>query len=434
VPVLELAFEELPGATQFADIVTGQTAAATCSGDSCPLVGVGVPPRTDRALYFDGVDDWAIFTSPVQNDFTYTFWFKSDPAQSYSGGVWWVAKPLLLGLAGTFEQLYGVSLGDGNKVFFGVDSQSISSQPVALGQWHQVVVSRRAAAGEIALYVDDQTPVTAGGVTVDLPANPQVLLGNLNENWYRGSLDYLTVHATAFGADAAASLYKGELKADLGYTANPSYCVVSAATTSGFAWSRITAKKVLKRGDGPVVNSASLTLQVDPTPPTSTLTSLAGMLTAGKYLKAPNPQGPGSDSETRVIGSNAYDTGSGVDHVDVLVNDQSFRATGRATWAAPLVVREGNYSVQSIAKSIATDGVGNQEVSGPVVNFIADGTPPNLNVNVPGQYVMPTRATNSKWVVALSRTAQDGGAFPSGMDANTLEAFMETADGSSGGW
>ena len=337
-------------------------------------------------------------------------------------------------------------MGNNNHVLFGVAEKTIeSNKSIGDGKWHQVVATHNSAIGEMALYIDGTSQGKQTGSTLNLVNNPAIKLGTIyDDKFYRGSLDYLQIYDTAFSLDAVQMLYKNELKADLGYTPNPSSCVVSVATAAGFDWTEITARKVLPRGSGPVVNSAGLTLNVDATPPTATLDSLLGdgltpgQLIDGYYLKAPS-----SGTETLIIGGNAEDKqpdppnptdpreeGSGVKAVWVQFDGKTYPANGKEAWTFAMPVSEGAHAV----KVLVEDNVGNIG-SSVYQNFLADGTPPVLSLSQAGYTYLPSRAYSGNWSLPLNGEASDGDAgFSSGLDPQTVEVRMQSPNGSYGDW
>ncbi len=439
-PVTAFAFEEWPSMTTFAD-ASGHNVTATCSGATCPLVGVAgvgilnqpraagaIPPRTDRSLYFDGVDDSVSFTAPVTGDFTYSFWFKPDSAKTNTGTSWGAGSPLMLAYSGSnFANYYGISIGAENRIYAGVGAKTATSQPVALDTWHHVAFTFDTKIFVFSLYVDGQP---AGFGLDPLPVdNPTVALGWYNDLHYRGSIDYLNVFDTALQADAIARMYVGELGADLGYTANPSYCIVAGGheiRNSGFPWTRSTSTarcpvvqgRSPHRTDSPCVSMPSRRRR-----PSSGLTN-------NMYIKAPPVGRAGLAVETLIIGGSATDTDSGIHHVDVIVNGTAYSATGQATWTYPLSYgAEGTYTLQSRA----VDNVDFVGPLSPAISIHADGTPPDPYILT--EQAVPVRNINGRWTVNVDGQASDpalndGQGTPgSGVDPSSLRLFIHAQDG-----
>jgi hypothetical protein len=444
-PVVALPFEELPGAVTYSDISGYATSDAGCVGGNCPqagVAGVGVPnapvanadarpPRTDRALLFDGVNDNVRFTAPVDNGFTYSFWFKPDPTQAHPNtGNWWEGTPLLLANGNSFEQIYGVSIGAGNTILVGQGSKTAASQPIPAAEWdkwHHVVFLRRPSTNLFVLYLDGQG--ISGDSNTTLPvSSPPVYLGTKDNRYYRGALDFLTVYATDLKGDAINSLYKGELQSDLGYSLNPSSCVLAGAAydaqdNSGFPWTKIAIQRTLPRGDGPLTAQDSLSLRVDGTAPTSAIGSFASTT----YIQGPPLTQAGLAAETLIIGGSATDADSGISHVDVSVNGVIYPATGKSTWTFPFVYgAEGLYTI----RSRATDNVGFVENAGPAIGVIVDSSPPVATLA--GSAQIAQRSASGRWAFAVDGQIGDpasGGANGSGVDPASLRIIVQAADG-----
>ncbi len=442
-PVVAFPFEEMPGSITFSDISGYATSDASCDGNNCPLAGVagvGVPnatvasgdarpPRTDRALLFDGVNDNVKFTAPVASGFTYSFWFKPDPTQVYPSTIDWREGIPLLRANGNAEQIYGVSIGAGNTILVGQGGVTAKSQPIAAedwDKWHHVVFLRRPNTDLFVLYLDGQG--ISGDNNTTIPANsPQVYLGTKDSKFYRGAIDFLTVYATDLKGDAINSLYKGELQNDLGYSLNPSYCVLAGAaynnTDSGFPWVKIGLQRNLPRGEGPLTSQDGLRLRVDAVKPTSSIDSLAAV----NYIQGPPSTRAGLAAETMIIGGNASDADSGIDYVEVLVNGTPSRASGQSTWTFPFVYgAEGSYTIQSRA----VDNVGFVENSGPQVTILVDSTPPTTSLA--DQRLVARRSMAGRWSFSLDGQISDpavGGASGSGVNPDSLQVVVQSPDG-----
>lgn len=446
-PVAAFPFEEMPGSLTFSNVSGYPISDAHCDGNNCPLAGIaGVgapnqsvadsearPPRTDRALLFDGVNDDVTFKAPaaVADGFTYSFWFKPDPAQVHPNTTnWWEGTPLLLANANSFEQIYGVSIGAGNRILIGQGSATAASPSIPADEWdkwHHVVFLRRPRNNGVVLYLDGQG--ITGNSNANAPvASPQVYLGTMNGRYYRGALDFLTVYATDLAGDAINSLYKGELQNDLGYSLNPSYCVFSggaykANDESGFPWTKIAIQRTLPRGEGPLTAQDGLSLRVDAVRPTSSIDSLASV----EYLKGPPSTRAGLATETLIIGGNASDADSGIAYVDVLVNGTPARADGQSTWTFPFVYgAEGHYTLQSRA----VDNVGFVESNGPQVTLIVDSTPPVTALA--NQQLTAKRSESGRWAFPVGGSISDPaiGASPgSGVDRNSLQVIVQKENG-----
>ncbi len=444
-PVVALPFEELPDATQFANAITGSSGYdGYCTGGACPMVGVAgvgraqddkpagsTPPSTDRALFFDGVNDRVWLDTPLVSDFTVSMWLKTT--QPGSGQFWWQGNNILYGDVQGLTRRFGLSIGNDGKVLFGVGDLSTSlvnnNRPVNDGKWHHVVATRSGASGQFTVYVDGAMvgQNSRADLAGPLDVSPTLFLGNLQPNVasFRGSFDFLAVYAAAMQPDAVLDLFKGTLPSDLGYTPNPSTCVAAGATAAGFPWAKLGLERQLGRGAGPFTASAGLDLTVDADPPASTIN-----LTDGQYLKAP----PNGDDEVLIIGGSASDgSGVGVASVEIESNGQLALATGAETWAYALLLYEGAITVHSAA----TDALDNSEEDGPTVTIYGDGTPPLITANLPATPILPARTVSGAWGVPISVSIADPlleGSNTLGSGVNHAEVLLQTAGGATLGW
>jgi hypothetical protein len=142
---------------------------------------------------------------------------------------------------------------------------------------------------------------------------------------------------------------------------------------------------------GIITATGQLPVTVDADKPASTLDSLQD----GQYLQGSSPGRP----TTVIIGGTATDAQSGVAKVEVSVNGGPWQAAdGASSWAFPLQVEDGGYTLQTRA----TDLAGNVETPGPGITVRADGSPPSFNfLNVPTQPIVPARTTDGRWTVTL---------------------------------
>ncbi|MCO6453542.1 MAG: hypothetical protein J5I90_22360 [Caldilineales bacterium] len=443
-PVIALPFEGFPGDNHFPNAMSGGSDYdAWCSGGTCPLVGgsgVGragieittgankrIPPSTDRALLFDGIDDRVWLYTPLTGDFTLSMWLKTT--QPGSGRFWWEGRNIVYGDVQGLTRRFGLSIGNEGKVLFGVGDLSTSvngSIVINDGQWHHVVATRSAASGNFAVYVDGALAGQNSKWAGPLDVSPTLFIGNLQANVpsFKGALDFLTVYPAAMQADAVLDLYQGELPSDLGYTPNPTACILGGAGPNGFPVARLGLERELARGTGPFTSVGGVYLTVDSDRPTSTIA-----LDDGQYLKAP----PNGEPETLIIGGSASDgSGVGVNRVEIEQDGFVRIANGTETWAAPIDFREGMITV----RSYATDYLGNAEAVGDSVTIYGDGTPPVITASLPGESVLSTRAGNGAWrapVIADVRDPNIDAAVP-GSGESMVEVLLQGSDGVLFGW
>lgn len=188
-------------------------------------------------------------------------------------------------------------------------------------------------------------------------------------NFFAGALDHLTIYDSVLAADTVRQLNLGPL---------PSYCLAALPAVTSVAG---TVQLNLRQNDtrGGVINASStLSLTVDATPPTPTITSLVN----GGAIQG-NPGG----ELTQIIGGTASDR-NGVALVEISVNGGAWQATsGGATWSFSLSVTRGRYTLQSRA----TDLVGNVESNPAPTVIVVDDRAPTMSVDLPANAILHPR-------------------------------------------
>ncbi|MCL4830278.1 MAG: tandem-95 repeat protein [Caldilinea sp.] len=408
----DLRFEELPGASFFADS-SGRGNHATCSGGACPtpaypgavdnLGNAAGTPASDYAVRFDGVDDALTLNNPYaatgRADFTVAFWYKGG-VTSQANAPFTVA-----GIDASNNTLVRVQLDNRTgRIEFAFGSYVIGADNTGVndGRWHAIVATRDdyASNGRLALYLDgNATPIASGNslVTTIPPATFRISGGGVPVY-----LDQFQVYTTALSAATVRDLYTRSLQA---------YCIGASYDQGAYTWRKLALRTPDVRG-GKLTTSNSMTLIVDGDAPTSSIDSVSH----GQYLQG---------NTIHTIGGSAMDVTSGVAGVAVSVNGASFQpAAGAVTWAHNLAVTEGSYTLQSRA----TDEAGNVGTPSSSVTIIADATPPIVTLNAPPAVaIAPTRNAAGQWIAALSGAVADPniGAQPgSGVRADAVEARL----------
>jgi hypothetical protein len=187
-----------------------------------------------------------------------------------------------------------------------------------------------------------------------------------------------------------------------------SQVTVAANATSGTQTitSRVTGQ--LAAG-GTIIQTGSLPIVIDATPPSSAVTSLQNE----QYVRGTAPGRP--TKATVIIGGTASDASSEISKVEVSVNGGAWQlADGSATWTFPLQVDDGVFVVQTRA----TDSVGNVETPGPGIKVRADGVGPDINLPDRAATV-PTRTASGQWSVPVSGNVSDRSIGPFGGNGET---------------
>ena len=402
-PALVLPFEELPGATSFAD-TSGNGLVATCSGDSCPLAGVdGAPqaPLSDYGLLFNGVNQKLTTSVPGVNGATFSvgLWFKVDAAETgdrvlLDGGNWSVYL--------RNDRLYFLSNG-----------QSVASQPLTFGNWQHLVVAQDMV--KMWLYLNGQVVDSRGvqgAASITAPMNLTIGAAADNSRFFQGVIDQLQVWDTGLDANTVEGVVNRTLN---------SYCLAAATGNSAVSAVRLNLQEQDTRG-GVIKANAGLNLTIDAVPPTSTVDSLVD---GGRI------QGVAGGSQTIIMGGSAHDA-YGIQGVEVSVNGGPFQpANGAATWTFPLQIGEGRHTIQSRAIDVA----GNVESDLRTTTIIVDGAGPQLSMDLTvnaevsaaaaaaGTPVrQPVRGADNRWRLFLQGAVNDPAV---GNDAGSTIAKVE---------
>ncbi len=233
---------------------------------------------------------------------------------------------------------------------------------------------------------------TRGTMTTTLPA---VLGGGAVSNTFSVFMD----QPQSFSQTVAVSPSAGTQHVPIPATAQGRLYASSALTP--------TTSNVLE-------TIVTTTVTVDADPPTSTITSII----SGTYLAA---------NQTLVIGGNARDPTSSVDHVEVSSDGGASwqAATGAESWAYALAVpsAEGRY----VIRTRATDILSHTETPGAGVATYVDGTPPSLTTSIAGNPIIRSlRNAQAHFTIPLSGTVSDptiAGPF-NGSGVRSVEVFV----------
>jgi hypothetical protein len=164
-----------------------------------------------RGFVFNGANSVVSVQRQIADDFTVEFWVKVAP--DVTGGANETDWKQGMGLVGTANDDFGVSLGNG-KILFGVGNATIASQ-FAINDdfWYHVVATRNRTTGAMRLYIDgmNNQPVTGTGGTNALNGSPQLLIGRRGTNgaFFAGSLDEIKIYAGEFSDDQARAAFQG---------------------------------------------------------------------------------------------------------------------------------------------------------------------------------------------------------------------------------
>ncbi|NCC31206.1 MAG: hypothetical protein EOM24_04175 [Chloroflexia bacterium] len=411
VPILELPFEEFPGATSFADR-SGYGSTSSCSGGNCPVAGVsGAPgaPGSVFALHFDGVNQGLDVTAgsraPHPNEVSLAFWFRTTQVSDHTGEPSQATNVLVS------HNEFSIGIRDGTLDVSALNNMRriLGTSIVNDGAWHFATVTMNSDL--LGLYVDGELqrdPVQG----FELPPQAMNLrLGYPHQygSFFRGAIDHLQVFPTALSKEAVKSLYANE---------SQSYCVVSVPAARSLNYASLRLDRNILHG-GVITATAGLSLTVDGDTPSSLISSHPN----GARLRGEN------GATTVIIGGHAEDATSAVALVEVSVNGGPFEpADGRGSWTYALIVPEGVHRVVTRA----TDAAGNVETPGSGITVYVDSTAPtgNFDAALSSAPQRPVRTADGQWSISLSGSLSDpasGGLPGSGIDRASLKVQLQGA-------
>ncbi|MFN8445073.1 MAG: LamG-like jellyroll fold domain-containing protein, partial [Caldilineaceae bacterium] len=439
-PILNLRFEDLPGATTYVDS-SGNNNNAVCIENQCASPGAvgavdknNVPASdnqfgtaSDYAMSFNSTGTFfygrMATSKPITlTQFTLAFWFKMPPP---AGNPTTFGSTLMTTAGNTFNNgANDLSVQNSNGqlwVKFGnnIFNSVFTPSRIDDNQWHHAVVTRIPNSNNLArhmwLYIDgNTTPIDDSFAYsgADLAIVNKILrIGGVDAQGFTGALDGIQLYPVALDANRIKALYDRSTL--------PS-CAVAVSRTTGVSWSQLRVLPQETRG-GKITASGGLSVTVDVTPPTSSINSVSN----NQYL-----QGSSTGKTIQVAGATT-DTVSYVTNVQVSVNGSAAQtATGTSTWVYPLQVTEGRYDITAFA----TDAANNLQPTStrPKVTIYADATPPNINFTLQPNPNVLQRNPAGRWVVLLGGGVGDpaiGSAAGSGVLATSVEATVVGQNG-----
>lgn len=398
-PVSELRFEELPGATDFADS-SGLGNDATSSSGIWPAAGFqgDAAPGSHYAVGFDDSNDRVSFPVDAGEGFSVAFWYKADGA-----------TPSGVGIDDIDTGHYSFSIG-GTQAGWYVDGRGTTvdlSVDVDDGAWHHVGITRTRIDGSHLLVIDGQLEEI-------WPTNGnEPPTGRLSFQGAGAHIDHAQLFSVGLGS--------AQLSALRGTGALQSRCVVagsrhpSSAAARALPWAEVALDQPDHRG-GAVQQSTEFTLVVDNDLPTAEVTS-PGQVVPGSTVSPVDV----------VIGGSAADATSGVAAVEVSVNGGQWNpATGTDAWSFRLPVHDGTVEV----RSRAIDAVGNVGEASAPFDVTVDGVAPEVEAQGPaGAIIAPDVAADGRRSVPLAGQVAENGSglaslevalVPDGSDASAI--------------
>ncbi|MFN8446941.1 MAG: LamG-like jellyroll fold domain-containing protein [Caldilineaceae bacterium] len=416
LPVADLRFEEMPGATSFVDS-SGRGNNATCSGNGCPIAGL--PGAVDSAGIAIGggvqgpASDYALaFTNNQSISFPS---LANQISEVYSVAFWYRARtpgstPAEMSLSGQNNTLNIRIVNNG--ITFSV-ANNINNETLTgpggmnNGAWHFVVATRDLNSNSQNLYVDGVAAPSTRTFTSLYPSVPSLTLSaNAAE------LDHLRVYKTSLSASTVKALYERTLQ---------SYCLaVGLPSTNIFGyWGKLSATTPEIRG-GKISASGGSSITIDADKPKSSVTSVSNF----QYLLG---------NTVHTIGGTASDPTSSVTKVEVSINGGAWQlASGLNSWAFNLPIAEGPYTIQTRA----TDILGNVETPAAPITVYGDTQPPFVDfaTSLFKSPIAPNRLGN-QWVVSLVGNVFDQGVYAGGVKTDAVQLLLQGQEGAQGnGW
>lgn len=427
-PVLELRFEELPGATTFADS-SGRNTPATVVGAVAPTVGLlgardakGIAvgsPASDFALGFNG--NALTANASATDDFSIAFWVNAKRDAN--------SNSILFDQGANDANGWTVWMNGNGQINLLVGQNGLFAAPTRSddGNWHFVVATRERASGQVVLYVDGAQANSGTFGTQVLTAFTNLRIGNDRSGVrnFVGQLDNVQLFRSVLLPDTVKAMYDRTLQ---------SYCVAAQPNANGSAvnWAKLKLYQPDLRG-GQIVASSGLSVTIDADSPTVDLTSI----NTNPYVR-----GNKTVPQIATIGGVANDATSGVASVEVRVNNGPPQtANGTNAWTLQLPVTEDAY----VLNPAGLDRAGNR-FNGAAMVLIADASPPILQMNRPANNrIVPARNSAGQWFVPISGQVNDPNILSSqaqtypgvGVDAQTVQVRLvnlDAADVGLNGW
>ncbi len=139
------------------------------------------PPVERNGLVFVAEPDVRRFDTPVRDDFTVSFRFRSDaPSRTDPDRTWWTGRGLVSTEVPGIVHDWGISMQDDGRITAGTGNPETSLNTHAGlndGSWHHVAFTRTAETGELRLYVDGIPAAEGTGTTEPLTAGEIVRVG-----------------------------------------------------------------------------------------------------------------------------------------------------------------------------------------------------------------------------------------------------------------
>jgi hypothetical protein len=154
--------------------------------------------NANGSFTFNGTNQYASLTRPVQDDFTLSCWFQTNSTFG-AAGSWWQGMGLVDGEVAGGANDFGLTIGAG-KLMFGIgspDQTLISPNSYNDGVWHYVVGTRNRSSGDVKLYADGNLVNSSTFTNVgSLTSPPNLTIGSLQtiSSYYGGNISNVQVY------------------------------------------------------------------------------------------------------------------------------------------------------------------------------------------------------------------------------------------------
>jgi hypothetical protein len=189
-----------------------------------------------NAMQFDGVDDSVEVTDMVQNDFTLMAWIKTTTlgpegtmGRDGSGLIW-------ADYSGGGDHFILAVLG--TKLSFDTGAaptvNTISNRDVVTGDWVHVAATRTQSSGQIELFIDAASDITATHTTRALGGSAKIAIGAnlIDSRYFTGLIDEVRIYNRVLTAGEIGAIV-APLQA---WLPNPPNNATNAATTPTLSW------------------------------------------------------------------------------------------------------------------------------------------------------------------------------------------------------
>ena len=149
---------------------------------------------------FNGTNQYANLTRPVQDDFTLSCWFQTNSTLGVAGS-WWQGMGLVDGEVAGGANDFGLTIGAG-KLLFGIgggsaDQTLVSTNSYNDGVWHYATATRNRSSGDVKLYADGNLVNSSTFTNVgSLTSPPNLTIGSLQtiSSFYAGNIANVQVY------------------------------------------------------------------------------------------------------------------------------------------------------------------------------------------------------------------------------------------------